>query len=257
MRDWLNDRLSNLWNRVTDIGVELLWAAGIIAAILIGARWLRRRINGALRARNINPNAVNLINIFSKVIIYTIVFIVLLRVFGVSSSSLVTVVGLVSAAVTLSLQDVLKNFVSGIYLLMEQPFRVGDKIEVTTQKGIVEKVDIRTTVLLNEQGEHVLVPNYKVFSEIVLNRSTHIDSPDRFTLEGLTAPPAEVRETMTKIGEGLPFSKEPMVEIVKAGPEKFDYEISIWWKPGDTNRFALVSCLRERFPEATISRVTG
>jgi small-conductance mechanosensitive channel len=257
MGDWLTDQLSDLWHWSTDFGVQLLWATGISAAILIGERCLRRRINRGLRARRFNPNVVDLINIFSKVVVYLFVFIALLRVFGVSSSSLVTVIGLVTAAIALSLQDVLKNFVSGVYLLMEQPFRVGDRIEVTAQKGIVEKVDIRTTILRNEQDEQVLVPNYKVFSEIVLNRSNHIDAPDRFTLEGLTAPPAEVRKTLSKIVEGLQFSKDPKIEIVKAGPEKFDYEVSVWWKIGADDRFGFVSCLREHFPGATISRVTG
>jgi small-conductance mechanosensitive channel len=256
MSDWLKDEASNLWDWFTGFGVELLWAALVIAGILFASRWLRRRLNRTLRKRNVNPNVVNLLNIFSKVIVYTFVFIVLLRLFGVSSSSLVTVVGLVSAAITLSLQDVLKNFVSGVYLLMEQPFRVGDRIEVTAQKGVVEKVDIRTTVLRNEHDEHVLVPNYKVFSEIVLNRFTHGEPADRFTIEGVTKPPAEVKKTLTQLTEGLAVTREPRIEIMKAGPVKFDYEISVWWIAGSSDRFALFSCLREHFPEATISRVT-
>jgi small conductance mechanosensitive channel len=257
MVDWLSERVSNLWDWFTGFGVQLLWAALVIAGILFGSRWLRRRLNRTLRKRNFNPNVVNLLNIFSKVIVYTMVFIVLLRVFGVSSSSLVTVIGLVSAAITLSLQDVLKNFVSGVYLLMEQPFRVGDRIEVTTQKGVVEKVDIRTTVLRNENDEHVLVPNYKVFSEIVLNRFTHGEPADRFTIEGVTKPPAEVLKMLTEVTVGLAVTREPRIEIMKAGPENFDYEMSVWWKAGAADRFALISCLRDHFPEATISRVTG
>jgi small conductance mechanosensitive channel len=254
MGDWLSDKANQFWNWFTGFGIHLLWAALIIVALLMASRWFRRRLNRTLRQRQINPNAVNLINIFSKIFVYLLVFIVLLRLFGVNSSSLATTVGLVAGAVTLSLQDVLKNLVSGVYLLMEQPFRVGDRIEVTTQRGVVEKVDIRTTVLRNDHDEHVLVPNYKVFSEIVLNRSTKTDAADRFKLEGLKAAPPEVRETVAKIASSLSFAREPQLEITKAGPETFDYEINLWWKVGGSDRFALVSCLRDHFPEATISR---
>jgi small-conductance mechanosensitive channel len=257
MVNWIGDRLSNLWDWFTDIGLHLLWAALIIVLILIGSRWLRRRLNRGLRSRHVNPNAVNLINIFSKMLVYSFVIIVLLRVFGVDSSSLATTVGIVAGAITLSLQDVIKNLVSGIYLLIEQPFRVGDRIEVSLQKGIVERVDIRTTVLLNEFDEHVLVPNYLVFSQIVLNRSSKVDAPEHFTIEGVTAQPSEMRRIFDEVAANLEVAKPPKLEIVQAGPYHFVYEISIWWKPGDTDRFALVSCLRERFPDAMIKRVTS
>jgi small-conductance mechanosensitive channel len=254
MGNLLKDLLSNLWDWFTDIGIQLLWAALIIVAILAASRWLRRRLNRGLLTKHVNPNVVNLINIFSKMFVYSLIFIVLLRVFGVDSSSLATTVGLVAGAITLSLQDVLKNLVSGIYLLVEQPFQVGDRIEVSKERGVVEKVDIRTTVLRNDYDEAVLVPNYKVFSEVVLNRSTKSDAADLFKLEGSKVAPVEARETVTKIASSLSFAREPVIEVTKAGPETFDYEIKLWWKVGATDRFALVSCLRDHFPEATITR---
>jgi small conductance mechanosensitive channel len=258
MQDWTTDELNNLWDWFTNFAVHFLWAALLIAIILFGSRWFRRRTKSAARRRHYNPNVVSLIDNITKVFIYTLVFIVVLKSLGVSSSSLVTIVGLVSAAITLSLQDVLKNFVSGLYLLAEQPFLVGDRIEVVGQKGVIERVDIRTTVLRDEADELVLVPNYKVFSEVVLNRKSYVDAPDRFTIEGAAMPLAEAKSTLIGIiAEQSGISKkEPKIEIMRASADTFDYEIQIWWRPGESDRFALVSCLREHFPEAVISRVT-
>jgi small conductance mechanosensitive channel len=258
MPDWISDELNNLWDWISDVGVEILWAAFIIAVILFGSRWARRRTKAAARRHHYNPNVVSLVDNLTKVFIYTIVFIVVLKLFGVTTSSLATAIGLVGAAVTLSLQDVLKNFVSGLYLLAEQPFLVGDRIEVVGQKGVIERVDIRTTVLRDEADELVLVPNYKVFSEVVLNRKSYVDAPDRFTVEGATMPPAEAKTTLTGIiaGQNGISKKAPMIEIMRASADTFDYEIQIWWRPGESNRFELVSCLREHFPEAVIRRVT-
>src|SRR5262245_19892744 len=218
MGNWLSDKASELWNWLLSIGFHLLWTVVILIAIIVGARWVRRRLNRGLRSKHVNPNVVNLVNIFSKIIVYSFVFIVLLRSLGVDSSSLATTVGLVAGAVTLSLQDVLKNLVSGIYLLVEQPFRVGDRIEVSTQKGIVERVDIRTTVLINELDEQVLVPNYLVFSQIVLNRSSKVDAPDLYSIEGVTAQPYEMKEIFSQAATNFPLAKEPKLEILRAGP---------------------------------------
>jgi small conductance mechanosensitive channel len=258
MQDWFSQELHNLWDWILSIGVQILWAGLIIALILFGSRWVRRRTKDAARKRHFNPNLVSLIDNITKVIIYTIVFIIILKLFGVSSSSLATTVGLVSAAITLSLQDVLKNFVSGLYLLAEQPFLVGDRIEVSGQHGVIERVDIRTTVLRDEAGELVLVPNYIVFSQIVLNRKAYVEAPDRFELEWVKMPPDEARNVFNEIfaqQSGM-AKKEPKIEIMRASAETFDYEIQVWWRSGESDRFALVGCLREHFPEAVIRRVT-
>jgi small-conductance mechanosensitive channel len=140
---------------------------------------------------------------------------------------------------------------------VEQPFRVGDQIEVTNQKGVVEKVDIRTTVLRNDLDELVLVPNFIIFSQVVLNRQTHVDLPDRFAIEGLSAPPSDVQKILLQVSKGLPLRQEPKIEITKAELEKYDYEVSVWWNDGAADQFALVACLREHFPEATITKVTA
>jgi len=256
MNGWVSDQLHRLWDWFSSFGIQLLWAVAVAVAISFGARWIRRRTRAVLERRRVNPNVIGLLDNLAKIVIYTIILVVVLRMFGVSSSSLATSLGLVTAAVTLSLQDVLKNFVSGIYLLMEQPFTVGDRIEVTNQKGVVQRVDIRTTILQNDMDELVLVPNYKVFSEIVLNRSKHIDAPDHYSIEGLNVPPSEIEDELKTIfaqTTGL-AEKPPKIEVIRAGEDKFTYEVSVWWKPGESNRLGLVSCLYKRFPDAVISK---
>src|ERR671927_200863 len=94
-----------------------------------------------------------------------------LGVLGVSAAGLVTVFGAVGLAFSLAMQDILKNFFSGIYLLLERPFRVGDTIRVKDQQGVVENIGVRTTSLRTPENVYVLVPNMIVFAEVVANRS--------------------------------------------------------------------------------------
>ncbi len=62
---------------------------------------------------------------------------ILLDLFGVPPSTLVAAIGVVGLAVSLALQDLLRNFFAGIYLLFERPFRLGDTIQVKEHEGVV------------------------------------------------------------------------------------------------------------------------
>jgi small-conductance mechanosensitive channel len=90
---------------------------------------------------------------------------------GIPPAALVTVAGAVGLAFSLALQDILKNFFSGVYLLLERPFRVGDLIKVKEQEGRVENIGVRTTTLRTPENVQILVPNAVVFAEVVSNRS--------------------------------------------------------------------------------------
>src|SRR5204863_8385263 len=90
---------------------------------------------------------------------------------GISPAGLLALAGAVGLAFSLATQDILKNFFSGIYLLLERPFRVGDTIRVKDQQGIVENIGVRTTMLRTPENVQVLVPNAVVFAEVVTNHT--------------------------------------------------------------------------------------
>lgn len=97
--------------------------------------------------------------------------ITVLDTLGVPPATLVTFVGVVGIGISLALQDILKSFFAGTYLLFERPFRIGDEISVKDQRGIVENIGVRTTRLRTEANVLVAIPNAVVFSEMVLNRT--------------------------------------------------------------------------------------
>jgi small-conductance mechanosensitive channel len=98
---------------------------------------------------------------------------VLLDLFGVPPATLIAAIGVVGLAVSLALQDLLRNFFSGIYLLFERPFEIGDTIKVRDNEGVVEYVGFRTLTLRTARNEQILIPNSMVVAEVVANR-THI-----------------------------------------------------------------------------------
>lgn len=100
-----------------------------------------------------------------------------LSILGVNPTGLVAVAGAVGLAFSLAIQDILKNFFSGIYLLLERPFRVGDTIRVKDQRGVVENIGVRTTQLRTAENVQVLVPNATVFGEVVTNHTHEEPAP--------------------------------------------------------------------------------
>jgi small-conductance mechanosensitive channel len=81
--------------------------------------------------------------------------------------------GLLGLAFGLAFQDVLKNWISGIFLLLERPFRIGDEISISGFEGSVETIRLRVTVLRTLDGRRVLVPNQQVYTSTIIDSSSY------------------------------------------------------------------------------------
>jgi small-conductance mechanosensitive channel len=81
--------------------------------------------------------------------------------------------GFLALAFSLAFQDILKNFIAGIFLLLERPFRLGDEITVDNRTGIVENIEMRATTLRTNEGEQVLIPNALVYTGTIINRTRY------------------------------------------------------------------------------------
>jgi small conductance mechanosensitive channel len=90
---------------------------------------------------------------------------------GLRLGDIVATLGLGSVAVGFAFQDIFKNFLAGILLLVNEPFRIGDVIVVDKYEGFVEHIELRTTNVRTYAGEMVLIPNSLVFTAAVQVRT--------------------------------------------------------------------------------------
>ena len=93
-----------------------------------------------------------------------------LGILQVNIATLATILGSIGLVLSLSSQDLVKNMIAGIYLLIERPFGVGDRITVGNYSGTVTIIDLRTTTLRAENGEEVIVPNSLILTEVVVKQ---------------------------------------------------------------------------------------
>lgn len=95
------------------------------------------------------------------VLIFIIIFIVSLSIFGVDVQGIVAGLGLMSFAIGMVLKDTVGHFISGFFILMYKPFNIGDEVTIDGIKGRVKKIDIRYTTI--EDGTDLnLIPNSSI-----------------------------------------------------------------------------------------------
>jgi potassium efflux system protein len=88
---------------------------------------------------------------------------------GVPLDKLTVVLGALSVGIGLGMQNIVNNFVSGIILIFEKPFRIGDYVELADKKGKVQDIGIRSSKMLTPQGSEVIIPNGDLLSGRLVN----------------------------------------------------------------------------------------
>jgi small-conductance mechanosensitive channel len=118
-----------------------------------------------LRTRQVRADTIVLVR---RVVTITVILIGLIAALGFAlESANVVLFGLVLATIVtaLGVQDVLKDYVSGYYVLLERHIRVGDRISADLFSGTVTDVRLRVSLLRNDQGDLVIVPNSELFTK--------------------------------------------------------------------------------------------
>ncbi len=143
----------------------------VVIVAMVGHRLALNWTGSAMRRARVDTGTQILVKRAISAAFFTVTILVVLGILGFNSTGLLTLAGAVGLAFSLAIQDILKNFFSGIYLLLERPFRVGDTIRIKDQQGIVENIGVRTTELRTPENVQVLVPNAVVFAEVVTNHT--------------------------------------------------------------------------------------
>jgi len=148
---------------------------------------------------------------------------------------LIALLGLGSVAIGFAFQDIFKNFLAGVLLLLQQPFRIGDQIIVNDFEGTVETIALRSTQILTYRGEEVVIPNSIVFTSALqvmtayAYRRTDLDigvdynTPLPLAVETLLAAVTQVDQVLD--------TPPPEVDIVGFGDSAIDLVVRYWTAP--------------------------
>jgi small-conductance mechanosensitive channel len=149
-------------------GLDILIAAVVILALWFVAGYLRGWVQGELSKRLIQPEVVQLLSkvTFRVVIVLGVVVVALIYLGGTSLGASGVLVATILAA--MGVQDILRNYVSGVYLLTERRFNVGDEIEFGGHRGTITEIRFRVTYLRGANDELIIAPNADLFNSTVV-----------------------------------------------------------------------------------------
>ena len=119
--------------------------------------------------RSIFPdrNIARLIAKSASFAIYSFVAVSALGTLGVDTNPIITGLGITGFTIGFALKDIATNFLSGLMLMTQKPFKTGDKVKVADLEGTVETVDVRYVVLRNSKGR-IMIPSATVYSNAVI-----------------------------------------------------------------------------------------
>ena len=159
---------------------NLIWTFGIITVILIVKNLLVRGLHKRIESQEMYFKSKRAVN----GVAFLFVLISLIFVWIETSGSFITVIGLFSAGLALALKDILLNIAGWLYILLRQPFYIGDRIEISGIKGDVidqnifkfRVVEIGNWVHAEQStGRIIHIPNYKIFTDPLANYTLGFD----------------------------------------------------------------------------------
>lgn len=180
---------------------------------------------------------------------------------GLRLGDLVAALGLSSVAIGFAFQDIFKNFLSGILILIQEPFRINDQIIVDEYEGTVERIDIRTTKIRTYTGEKILMPNSKVFTSAVRVRTAYENRRTDLAVGvdyNTSLPKAKeiLQNTITQV-EGVLDYPDPEIDLVGFGDSSIDLIVRYWTTPRQPTvrqvQTRAIIAIKKAFDQANIS----
>ncbi|WP_240543475.1 mechanosensitive ion channel family protein [Spirosoma foliorum] len=173
---------------------------------------------------------------------------------GISIDKFTVVLGALSVGIGLGMQNIVSNFVSGIILIFEKPFQIGDYVELADKKGRIREIGIRSSKMLTAQGSEVIIPN----GDLIANRIVNWTSNDTYLKTEITLKVnAEtdlhtirelLREEVSQL-DGALKNRTPELFITAIGPDTIELKVQVWINSIYTET-ALKSQLLERLLKA-------
>jgi small conductance mechanosensitive channel len=211
--------------------LDLLAALVIFAISLYLARILSSVVRRVLDHRKI---PLGVIQLFSQLtygaIIVSGAILALQRFFNVTA--FLAGLGIAGLTIGLALQDVLKNLVAGVILLVQQPFRVGETIGVKGFDGTITAIALRATEMRATDGRLVILPNSDVLVNPIINYSRTNQRQAELSLNlPLTCEPDTVKQILMDSGKdivGFLYKPEPAVVFVNLTNSAMQVNLSFW-----------------------------
>ena len=153
------------------VGIAVMFLVAFLAVYVLGRVVVLPLVDRVMQSRGLEEHARKPL---SKVVFFVVLFAAVAVAFGAAGlgsflSALATIGAAATLAIGFAMQDVLKNFVAGVFIYTDKPFRIGDWIEWDGNSGVVEDISLRVSRVRTFDNELLTVPNSQLTDGVIKN----------------------------------------------------------------------------------------
>ena len=220
-------------------------SALVIALFLQGALWASHVVVGWIawyaeskaRQNKAIANALQLIQLFARVVVWSIALLLILNNLGFDVTALVAGLGIGGIAIALAAQNILSDLFASLAIVLDQPFVVGDSVLVGDKTGTVERIGIKTTRLRSLSGEELIVSNADLLASRIHNFKRMAERRVEFTIGITYETPAEKVEKLPGMLRAIVEAQEQVrfdrAHFARYGDFALVYEVVYWTLSAD------------------------
>ncbi len=235
-----------------------------VIILLVGSRMIKmlvKMVRRFLERGKVEAGVVSFLSSFVKYALYFVLAMIILGQFGVTTSSVIAVLGSAGLTMGLALQGSLSNFAGGVLILLLKPFVVGDYIldNASSEEGTVKEITIFYTKLLTIDNKLILIPNGSLSNSSITNYS-HMDMRriDLTVGVGYASDLSKVKAVLEGVvkAETAVIKDEPVdIFVSDLGDSAVDMGIRVWVKTEDywPVRWRLLEQMKNALDENGIS----
>ncbi|MDY6988873.1 MAG: mechanosensitive ion channel [Thermodesulfobacteriota bacterium] len=243
---------------VTTYGLKTIGAIVILIVGRVAAGIGRKIVKGILERAKTEPSVISFVGSLTFILILTFAVLAALAKFGIQTASFVAVLGAAGFAVGFALQGSLANFAAGVLILVLRPYKVGDFIEAAGVAGNVKDIQLFTTVLATPDNIKIMVPNGKIFGDVIKNVSGFdTRRVDLVMGIGYGSDIQRAHDVMARIIKEDPrilSDPAPQIAVSELADSSVNFVVRPWVNAADywAVRFDLTRKIKEAFDESGI-----
>ena len=195
-------------------------------------RAVRKVLLGSMSKAAVDPSIRDMLGFLIKWAIMGFGIVIACNQIGVQIAALLTGVSIIGLAVGFAAQETLANFIAGIVIFWDKPFRVGDWIEIDGSLARVDRVTFRSTRMSNLDNDVVVIPNTMVLSQKFINKSTNTVTrasvPIGIAYKESIDHARAVLLDLVKNDRRIVTQPEPIVEVRACAASSVDLMLHFW-----------------------------
>jgi small conductance mechanosensitive channel len=251
----MEDYTQQLMLFIATYGLNIVGAIVILVLGRIASGIGKKIIRNLLTKSKTDPSIISFVESLVYFSILSFAVLAALAKFGIQTASFVAILGAAGFAVGFALQGSLANFAAGILILVLRPFRLGDFIDAAGVSGTVKEIQLFTTILATPDNVMILVPNGKIFGDVIKNISGYdtrrIDLVIGIGYGASIQKAWEVMEGIIKADGRILKDPAPAIAVSELGDSSVNFVVRPWVKKEDywNVRFDLLRTIKEAFDE--------